>query len=631
MHDRDTDRRSDSETDELERLAEIEWHGNSDILVPPHAVMEFARCARKPNVAIGELSTVVEVEPELTAELLRHVNSSLYGFRQQVHSISQAISLLGISHCVSLFLTSALDRALQDVDSPLLPHLDFRRETLERALFAKEAAARLGLEPLMSYTAATLQDILLPMLTSYHHDAYQSFLTDDSYLGIDEFERDAFGWTHSEVTAHTLLKWEFPRPLIIRVLHHHRSPEEMLVADGPLHDATPNAIAALLSDVLNQSPSGVTRLVDLSKLHDRLKVLEIANVVDESIGKISTVTKSTLPLVKRIQFEMMNQIERRRKQSVVPGRQFGSYVLEEEITESTCGAIFRGRHIMMRRPAAIKILRADRMDRGTIEQFEKEVQLTSQLCHPNTISIFDYGHTPDGHFYYAMELMNGFTLADLIEHEGTLPDGRVASILNQICGSLAEAHARGLVHRDIKPQNIMLSDSVSFADRVTVLDFGLVMDRQDLSEKKTGIVGTPLFISPEAARGQQTIDARSDLYSVGAVAYFLLTGLPVFEGNCVLDVLMHHANTAPIPVSDRTTNPLAPEFEETILRCLCKDPADRPPSAAELAEQLSRCRLYQAWTARDAEQWWKNYREHGWSHIKHDVKPLTKTIIQTES
>ncbi|MCA9038680.1 MAG: serine/threonine protein kinase, partial [Planctomycetaceae bacterium] len=168
------------------------------------------------------------------------------------------------------------------------------------------------------------------------------------------------------------------------------------------------------------------------------------------------------------------------------------------------------------------------MTQESIRLFEQEIRLTSKLCHPNTISIFDYGNTADDLFYYAMEYIDGLTLDELSRSYSTIPDGRVLNLLLQACGSLAEAHSYGLVHRDIKPQNIMVSEGAGYGDRITVLDFGLVTESHSMRDRNLPVRGTPLYMSPEAIQRQRTVDARSDLYSLAATAYVLLTGQPVF-------------------------------------------------------------------------------------------------------
>jgi len=594
----------------LSRLQHLEWEGGSDFPVPPQGVIEFSKLSRESNVNLRDLSGIVESEPGLTVELLRSVNSSLIGVREKIDSVPKAIALLGISNCASLFLTKALDHALRFFESPLFTHSDARRESIERARFAREVAQRLDLDPVPSFTAATLQDILLPVLTRQYEKEYTDYLRQSCYGGIEEFERETFGWTHAEITARVLVDWGFPQSLILRVLLHHAPPEELFLAEGLIHEAMPNAAAALLTDGLRQSPSGVPRLVDLRRLHPKLKVLEIAAAVDRETGRTGTGFSAGLTLVNRVQCAMMEQVERSRKESIIPGRQFGNYVLEKRLAESSMGAIFKAKHIMLRRPTAIKFLRADMITPESIRLFEREVQLTSNLSHPNTISIFDFGRTSDDLLFYAMEYIEGPTLTDLVRAEGPLPDGRVIQMLLQVLGSLSEAHSHGLVHRDIKPQNIMLSEGVGYGDRITVLDFGLVTESRSCETGTLSMRGTPLYISPEAAQCSHVIDGRSDLYSVAAVACFLLTGQPVFDGTAQ-KVIMKHVHTVPGPFASRTSNPISPALEALLHHCLAKNPDDRPESANAAIDLLIECVPESQWSQADSIRWWKRRNQTG--------------------
>ncbi len=243
------------------------------------------------------------------------------------------------------------------------------------------------------------------------------------------------------------------------------------------------------------------------------------------------------------------------------------------------------------------------------------MQLTAQLTHPSTVSIFDYGRTPLGIFYYAMELLDGLNLAQLVTRDGPQPDGRVVRILTQVCGALAEAHGVGLIHRDIKPANIILSVRGGVADVATVVDFGLVKQLDpgdgDLTQAVTAsnvVTGTPLYVAPEVIKGDSAADARSDLYAVGAVGYYLLTGLPVFEAKTVVEIFAHHLHTPPTPPSDRTTRPIPAPLETVILACLSKDPANRPRDARALADLLAACDSGD-WDETLAAEWWVRYRE----------------------
>lgn len=292
-------------------------------------------------------------------------------------------------------------------------------------------------------------------------------------------------------------------------------------------------------------------------------------------------------------------------------RQLGQYVLEDKIGEGGMGSVYRARHSMLRRPTAVKLLLPDRTSDVAVARFEREVQLTSQLNHPNTIAIYDFGRTPEGVFYYAMEFLEGLSLQALVARFGPQPDGRVIRIVRQVCGSLHEAHQLGLIHRDVKPANILLTQRGGLCDFVKLLDFGLVkaIDQRQQTQLTAAhsVAGTPLYMSPESIRDADQVDARGDLYSLGAVAYFLLTGSPVFDAPSALEVFRHHVELSPVPPSQRSMTPISPKLESLVLRCLAKSPDDRPASAAELAEELATCPSAQPWTDADAERWWREF------------------------
>jgi serine/threonine-protein kinase len=286
-------------------------------------------------------------------------------------------------------------------------------------------------------------------------------------------------------------------------------------------------------------------------------------------------------------------------------RQLGQYALEEKIGEGGMGEVYRARHAMLRRPTAVKLLSGDGSE-SQLRRFEKEVQLTARLTHPNTISIYDYGRTPEGVFYYAMELLDGLNLQELVEKDGPLPAGRVIHLLTQVCGALKEAHGIALIHRDIKPANIHLCRRGDIPDFVKVLDFGLVREVKNASDvtrsNVDAVVGTPLFMAPEAILTPDKIDARADIYGLGCVAYYLVAGAPPFTGESAVEVLAHHLHSAPTPPSQGRSVP--DDLERVILSCLAKDPADRPQSAEALLRSLERCRDAATWTEADAGAWW---------------------------
>jgi len=290
--------------------------------------------------------------------------------------------------------------------------------------------------------------------------------------------------------------------------------------------------------------------------------------------------------------------------------QLGQYTLERVIGEGAMGTVYRARHAFLRRPTAVKLLRTDRGTPQALRRFEKEVQATSQLVHPNTITIFDYGRTPAGTFYYAMEYLRGLTLDVMVQRFGPLPERRVAHILRQACGSLAEAHAAGLIHRDIKPQNLMLCHRGGVPDLVKVLDFGLVKESEapDADLTRDGAaVGTPLYMAPEAAAASLEIDARADLYSLGVVAYFLLSGVQPFFGVNSREVMRRHMEERPLAPSDKLGHPLTPELEELVLKLLAKNPDSRPPSARAVEELLDEViePILGRWTDEEGDAWWR--------------------------
>lgn len=232
--------------------------------------------------------------------------------------------------------------------------------------------------------------------------------------------------------------------------------------------------------------------------------------------------------------------------------------------------------------------------------------MTSGLTHPNTVAIYDYGRTPEGVFYYAMEYLEGTNLDDLVRTYGPLPEARVVHLLKQVCGALAEAHAAGLVHRDVKPANIFLTRRGGVADFVKVLDFGLVKvaDAREANVTSANTVtGTPLYLSPEGINRPDTVGPPADVYALGAVGYFLLTGRPVFDGKSVVEICMKHVNEEPTPPTAHGVA-VTPQFERLLLTCLAKSPHDRPASAGTLLAGLEECPVTDKWTATLAAAWW---------------------------
>jgi eukaryotic-like serine/threonine-protein kinase len=292
-------------------------------------------------------------------------------------------------------------------------------------------------------------------------------------------------------------------------------------------------------------------------------------------------------------------------------QRLGAYTLERQISEGGMATIYLARHALLKRPTAIKILKKHIATDEFVHRFEREVQLASQLLHPNTVEIYDFGRTREGQPYYVMEYLDGVTLAELVEHSGRVPPGRAIHVLRQVAAALREAHARGMVHRDVKPENVMLCRRGE-DDVVKLLDFGLVknLERAETRDvtKQLKIVGTPRYMAPERLLNPSDVDARSDIYALGAVAYFLLTGKPIFEGDDSLAISNQVLHT-PAPRVREAGIEVPEGFDNLIAACLEKDRNRRPPNAEAFVEALDRIASRLAWTQVDAAKWWTEYRK----------------------
>jgi eukaryotic-like serine/threonine-protein kinase len=298
-----------------------------------------------------------------------------------------------------------------------------------------------------------------------------------------------------------------------------------------------------------------------------------------------------------------------------PGMRVGSYQLEEMLGKGSMGEVWRARHRLLARHAAVKLFRpgmiASRRRGETAvlkRRFEIEAQATASLRSPHTVELYDFGIAPDGSFFYAMELLDGMNLEALIQRFGPQPAARVIHILRQCCDSLGEAHQRGMVHRDIKPANLFACHLALNYDFIKVLDFGLVKQTANVDEARLttdgAVTGTPGYMSPELALGKSEVDARADLYALGCVAYWMLTGTMVFKERSSVAMLIAHLNQLPEPPSARIGRPVPPDLDRLILRCLEKDPAKRPQRVRELAGELSALASGLPWSSADAERWW---------------------------
>ncbi len=327
------------------------------------------------------------------------------------------------------------------------------------------------------------------------------------------------------------------------------------------------------------------------------------------------------------------------RRSLSEANELGSYALEEKLGSGGMGEVWRARHRFLVREAAVKLIRPELLTSGSgdpqvlLRRFEREARATAALRSPHTVQLYDFGQAEDGTLFYVMEMLVGIDLEQLVKRYGPVPAERVVHILKQVCHSLDEAHQNGLVHRDIKPANIFVSGIGTEVDFVKVLDFGLVRalppdpaagERGKLTVEGS-LAGTPAYTAPEIAMGEVHYDHRVDLYAVGCVGYWLLTGSLVFDGDTAMKMMMDHARTPARPPRSRTELPIPAEVEKIIMDCLEKEPERRPSSAAELAERLAQCKLPEQWTGERAARWWR-------SHLPQPPKerPVAELLLSRE-
>lgn len=311
------------------------------------------------------------------------------------------------------------------------------------------------------------------------------------------------------------------------------------------------------------------------------------------------------------------------RRQVHEARRMGAYQLEEKLGSGGMGEVWAARHALLARPAAVKVIRSETLlttpERAAamLLRFEREARATARLESPHSIQLFDYGRSEDGVFYYVMEFLDGLDLETVVKRYGPLDPSRVAYLMQQACHSLADAHGRGLIHRDIKPANLFLCRLGRDYDFLKVLDFGLVrgsMGEHGSDIRATGeneLPGTPATMAPEIVRGSPPVDHRSDLYSLGCVAYWLLTGELVFDGDTPMQVIIQHLEQEPMAPSQRSELGIPEDLDTVVLACLAKDPAERPADAEELAQRLLSCACSSGWGNQEARRWWQNHRPTG--------------------
>ncbi|WP_339744591.1 HDOD domain-containing protein [uncultured Rubinisphaera sp.] len=573
----------------------------------PQAVSEFLQHSSNPNYDIKKLTKIVEQDTSITCELIKHVNSSAYGMRHRISTVRNALMALGIRRSKMLILTAAVHATVKKFNSRLFDLHHFWADNLERAKFSRIVAEKLGADVDLAYTGAMLQDFLIPVLGHSNLKEYVAYWNDSHKPVCDlyEYEHNKFGVHHAQVGAICLKKWNVPDDLICSILCHHMDYERLdsLRLIGTHVHAV--AASSLIPTSIVQHRELAIPLSIWDQNDSGYDLFEIAEKVDSEYATENEVGSHRESLATRIEDCLMAHLSTGGLQSELINRQLGNFILEECIGNGASGSVYRARHKMMNRPAAVKVLSQDKLNDSDIARFEREVQLTSLLQHANTVSIYDFGRTNDGLFYYAMEYVNGYSLKQLVQLFGPQPEGRVIPILRQICGSIENAHRAGLVHRDIKPENILLSQKLHTPDHATVLDFGLVRDLQeeDGSNEKV-ITGTPLYLAPETISSMGHSSISSDLYAIGAVGYFLLTGQPLFTGNNAVDICLKQLSEVPVSPSKRLGRKIDEDLERVIMSCLNKSTEKRPRSASSLSEQLSGCVQVSLWNEDQAADWW---------------------------
>jgi len=313
------------------------------------------------------------------------------------------------------------------------------------------------------------------------------------------------------------------------------------------------------------------------------------------LGAITIVVNKTLYNLRKKLFE---------------AKRLGNYIIKEKLGEGGMGKVYVAEHAMIQRPTAVKVLEAKGSDSEiALVRFEREVQLCAMLTHPNTITIYDYGRSKENTFYYAMEFLEGLDLQRLVEKFGPVPVERVAFILAQVCYSLAEAHATNIIHRDIKPSNIFLTRRGGFYDFVKVLDFGLakqIQREKDISNitNKGAFFGTPRYVAPESVYGTEKVDHRVDIYNLGAVAYWMLTGQPLFASSSDVELIVDHVKTIPQRPSQLSELAIPPEVDNLVMKCLEKNPDKRYQSSSDLRWALDGIKFEFPWDECQAREWW---------------------------
>lgn len=568
---------------------------------PPQCVAEFIACVDRPATPLNKLGGIIEKDTEIAASVLRIVNGSQLMLKERISSVSRAIGILGLQRCKMLVMSAAIQSSMNGGNSTTQNASDFLAEAQTRALYARRVAEILGADCDVAYISALLQDLILPQLLKVDSQTYEAFHSQQSRL-VD-FESSVMDWDHALYTAALLSKWNFAEEVIACVAMHHEASD--ILADEALlnSELAAVAISSLLPGVLNQEPEGIEHLMQFQNMIPDFDFLQVATDVDEQLATNLGGMKSRVPLADRLGRLAVAAMGNKNQGVNWVERTIGSYTLEEKLGQGGMGVVYRARHSMLRRPAAVKMLKTSTLSAHVLEQFEIEAHITSELSSPHTVQVYDYGMTPEGELYYVMEYLQGMSLADIVANYGPLPEERIIHILCQVCGSLSEAHAKGLIHRDIKPENLALTVCAGAYDFAKVLDFGLVGMKDEIPElaSTNKLFGTPAYMAPEAIQAPDLVDERTDIYALGAVAYFCLTGKPLFHGMKLMDILRAQIEQVPkLPVDACSL-----EFMEVIMACLEKTKSSRPQSIMEVVEALAKCPTSNLWNFKKAEEWWE--------------------------
>ncbi len=389
--------------------------------------------------------------------------------------------------------------------------------------------------------------------------------------------------------------------------------------NAPLDYISWSCVCIVMFPILVPMTARKTLIASLAAASMSPVAMGIAFSLNGAVNPGWKVTASMLypPFICAVVAAIPAKVMTRLSAALTDARQLGAYQLVERLGEGGMGEVWRARHQLLARPAAIKLIRPDALGaeaepkvQVTMARFEREAQATAQLESPHTVELYDFG-VSQGTFYYVMELVPGIDLEEIVRRYGPLPSERVVHLLKQACASLEEAHRAGLVHRDIKPANLIVGRRGRRLDFLRILDFGLVKSETTLTgaagqlTAENVVQGTPAYLSPEAVTGDATVGPSSDIYALGCVAYWLLAGRMVFEGETAMQLALAHANKSPAPFSTVSEVPVDPALERVVMSCLAKEHTSRPESALALQQQLEACSELETWTEVKAEAWWR--------------------------